>query len=89
MQAWFRKKRRNLGGFDLEDHLYEQIIWRRTQVIKRSPDCWSSGHCIECGCEILGKTMEDRMCEWTCYPVMMDKEHWKSYKKLWDIKLFD
>ncbi len=91
IQAFFRKKRRNLGGFDLEDHIYEQIIWRRTQVLSKSPKCWVSGNCIQCGCEIIGKTMEDRGCHNSpyCYPDMMSKEEWKEYKIRNQIKLFE
>jgi hypothetical protein len=96
IQAFFRK-RRELGGFKLEDHIYEQIIWRRTEVMRESPECWSGGHCLCCGCEILGKTMEDRSCslseldppESPCYPAMMTKEVWKKYKIDNDIKLFE
>jgi hypothetical protein len=91
LQAFFRKARRNVGGFDLQPYMYEQIIWRRTQVIEKSPECWKSGSCIVCGCDILGKTMEDRQCssETPCYPEMMNKENWKKYKELYNIKLFN
>lgn len=101
IQAFFRKARRNVGGFDLQPHMYEQIIWRRTQVIEKSPKCWKSGKCVVCGCDILGKTMEDRACsiyedegallsgKLPCYPEMMDKYNWKRYKELNNIKLFN
>lgn len=87
-QAWFRKKRRSLGGFDLPDHMYEQIIWRRTQVMQKSPKCWIHGFCTSCGCEIIGKTMEDRGCK-SCYPEMYSKENWEAFKRINNIKLFD
>lgn len=91
IQSWMRKKRRKLGGFDLPDHMYEQIIWRRTQVISISPICWEIGYCKVCGCDILGKTMEDRACEAEspCYPAMMTEENWKKFKQLNNIKLFE
>lgn len=91
IQAFFRKRRRNVGGFDLPDEMYEQIIWRRTQVMQKSPECWKSGNCIHCGCEIIGKTMEDRKCssDTPCYPQMMDKVNWTKYKDIHNIKLFD
>ena len=94
LQAFFRQKRRNLGGFDLPAHQYEQIIWRRTQVIEKSPACWKLGSCQVCGCEIIGKTMEDRGCSAPevgreqCYPDMMTKEEWVTYKIKNNIKLF-
>lgn len=100
IQAWIRKKRRGIGGFDLPTHMYEQIIWRRTQVMSNSPMCWHSGNCKVCGCEILGKTMEDRACSITehpdllakrspCYPEMMDEKTWEVFKKEKHIKLFE
>lgn len=91
-QAWFRKKQRYLGGLDLEDHIYEQVIWRRTQVMSKSPECWRQGACIHCGCEIIGKTLEDRSCsnEYDpCYPHMMEKERWEEFKRISNIKLFE
>ena len=89
LQAFFRKKRRQMGGFDIPSYMYEQIIWRRIQVIILSEECWTSGHCTECGCEITGKTMEDRACDGGCYPVMMSKDVWDKYKKDNLIKIFE
>lgn len=88
-QAFFRKRMRNIGGLLLKDHIYEQIIWRRTQVMHKSPQCWRDGKCKVCGCDILGKTMEDRGCERSCYPFMRTEKTWKKYKELLEIKLFD
>lgn len=99
-QAFFRKQSKCLAGIEMDEHIYEQIIWRRTQVISNSPRCWYSGACKVCGCDILGKTMEDRACSISehpdllakrepCYPAMMKNEEWKQFKKLKNIKLFD
>lgn len=99
IQAFFRKKRRMIAGFELSAHIYEQIIWRRTRVQYSSPICWYSGNCRICGCEILGKTMEDRGCALSehpdlsekrepCYPPMMKKDEWELYKEKNNIKLF-
>lgn len=97
IQSYYRKYKA-IGGIPLDDHIYEQIIWRRTQVIAASPICWNSGSCEICGCDILGKTMEDRACSLSehpdlyripCYPAMMNQQEWKQYKKLKNIKLFD
>lgn len=93
IQAFFRKARRNMGGFDLPLYMFEQILWRRIQVIEKSPDCWKSGSCQWCGCEIQGMTMEDRGCKrddekGPCYPAMMSKENWDAYKRIHNIKLF-
>lgn len=99
IQGYFRMGR-ELAGIKLSSHIYEQIIWRRTQVMTLSPECWKEGHCKVCGCEILGKTMENRGCgiseseEWLsegyqpCYPEMMSKEEWENYKTNNNILLF-
>jgi hypothetical protein len=89
LQAWFRQKRRSIAGMELSDHMYEQIIYRRTQVMLNSPKCWRKGDCLLCGCELLGKTMEDRACEGGCYPEMMNAGDWATYKKLYNINLFN
>jgi hypothetical protein len=98
IQAWFRKKKLTISGIGLEQHIYEQIIWRRLKVKAKSPICWESGACRVCGCDILGKTMEDRACSLSespesnktpCYPAMMSKEKWEAYKTNYKIKLFE
>ena len=91
LQSSYRK---TIDGVALPRHIYEQIIWRRTQVMAKSPICWDSGECRVCGCDILGKTMEDRQCsavdigEPPCYPPIMGKDQWATYKILNHIKLF-
>jgi hypothetical protein len=68
--------------------------------MERSPLCWKRGTCQVCGCDILGKTMEDRACSISehpellerrepCYPEMMSKEDWEKYKSINNIKLFE
>lgn len=94
IQSWTR---RSIGGVTVPQYMYEQIIWRRIQIANKSPMCWQSGHCIVCGCEILGKTMEDRGCAKSedkslgvpCFPEMMNKEEWEEFKSLNKIKLYD
>lgn len=94
VQAWFRQSKQ-MAGFSLPDHIYEQIIWRRVQVALLSPECWRAGYCKVCGCDILGKTMEDRACsaeeigKAPCYPAMMTRKQWTKYKIDNDIKLFE
>lgn len=87
IQAFFRK----LQGRSLPAHLYEQAIWRRLQVIERSPECWAKGNCVHCGCEMVGKTLEDRGCveDPQCYPDIMTKKEWKTFKEANDIKIFN
>lgn len=99
IQAFFRKQKRIISGFELDEHIYEQIVWRRTQVMTKSPQCWHLGSCKVCGCEILGKTMEDRACAVSehsdilkkrdpCYPAMMTASEWSKYKISKNIKIF-
>lgn len=93
-QASWRKGKQ-LSGFELENHIYEQIIWRRTQVMQNSPICWQKNSCIVCGCDVEGMTMEDRACKrdddrkGPCYPEMMNKELWEAFKKEKNIRLFN
>ena len=78
------------GIFPKRAHIKEQIIWRRGQVAILSPECWKQGHCIQCGCEIIPKTIANMACENEpyCYPSMMNKKEWKQFKKDNKIKLF-
>lgn len=63
-------------------HIKEQIVWRRKMVTLLSPECMKQGHCIQCGCEIMGKTKADMGCENPpyCFPEMMNKKDWNDYK---------
>lgn len=64
-------------------HIKEQVLWRRECVKNKSPLCWVEGHCIQCGCEIMGKTKADMGCENPpyCFPEMMKKKDWEEFKK--------
>ena len=99
IQSFVRKKQLTIDGMGLPQHIFEQIIWRRVQVKAKSPMCWLSGECIICGCDILGKTMEDRACSVSehndlkkkrepCYPAMVNSKEWALYKLQLNIKLF-
>ena len=76
IQSWVR-------SIYTKKYIKEQIIWRREQVKIKSPECWKQGHCIQCGCEIIGKTTADMGCENEpyCFPEMMNKKDWQEYKK--------
>ena len=64
-------------------HIKEQIKWRAWMVQQKSPECWNSGHCVQCGCIIKEKIKSDMGCENPpyCYPEMMKKKEWEKYKK--------
>lgn len=63
-------------------YIKEQIAWRKSQVIEKSPECWKQGHCIQCGCEMEYKIKADMACENEpfCYPAMMKRKMWEDYK---------
>lgn len=84
IQSWLR----NL--LPIPKHIKEQIIWRRGEVILKSPKCWKEGACIQCGCEIVPKTTADMGCENEpfCYPEMMNRTTWAEFKKTNHIQLF-
>ena len=73
----------------IHNHIKEQTVWIRLEVIKKSPTCWIAGNCVQCGCFMPEKTMADMECEHGCYPVMMSKKQWKLYKKDNGIRIFD
>lgn len=75
IQSWVR-------SIYTKKHIREQIAWRRKQVQLFSPECWKQGHCIQCGCEILGKTKADMGCENPpyCFPEIMNKKEWADFK---------
>lgn len=75
IQSWVR-------SIYTKKHIKEQIKWRREMVQLLSPECWKQGHCIQCGCEIIGKTKADMGCENEpyCFPEMMNKKDWKDFK---------
>lgn len=76
IQSWVR-------SIYTRKHIKEQILWRRKQVELKSPECIKQGHCIQCGCEIMGKTKADMGCENPpfCFPEIMSKKDWEIYKK--------
>ena len=75
LQSWIR-------SIYTKKHSKEQSKWRREMVQLLSPKCWNQGHCIQCGCEIMGKTKADMGCENEpyCFPEMMNKKDWKDFK---------
>lgn len=82
-QSWVRSL------FPISKHVGQQIVWRRLQVIEKSPECWAKGECIQCGCYMIPKTKVDMECEHGCYPPIMSKKEWKKYKKDNKINLFE
>lgn len=85
LQSWYRSL------LPTPKHIREQIIWRRLQVIEKSPTCWIAGNCVQCGCFMMEKTTADMGCENEpyCYPEMMNKKKWKEFKKAKSIRIFE
>lgn len=100
VKAVIQSSMRTMDGISLPQHIYEQVIWRRIEVQRHSPICWVKGTCKVCGCDILGKTMEDRPCSIAehadllqkrnpCYPAMMEEKEWELFKDKNKIKYFN
>jgi hypothetical protein len=87
IQGYVNLFRKTLSNWVYDDWKREQIIWRRLQARR----CMANEECIYCGCEMIGKTMEDRGCsnpDRLCYPDMMDRKTWDKYKNRLKIKIF-
>lgn len=63
--------------FMMQDHIQEQIKFRLRVM---NPECLKSGSCIECGCTTPALQMANKSCDGFCYPPMLSKRVWKSFK---------
>lgn len=66
----------------LDDHIKEQVIFRKALVQLKKPECIAKGECIKCGCAIPDLFYADKSCDMFCYPKMMSKENWESFKTM-------
>jgi hypothetical protein len=82
IQGYWNLFRKRLSNWIFSDFKKEQVIYRRIQA----KECMELGECKVCGCEMIGKTMEDRACEGGCYPEMMNSSTWNIFKQ--DINIF-
>jgi hypothetical protein len=64
-------------------HITEQAEHRKSFVKK---ECMDRGACVICGCDVEGLLYLDDSCEGLCYPKMMSKKAWNTYKKINFIK---
>lgn len=62
----------------IRDHILEQIEARINTMDK---ECYNAGFCKHCGCMVTALQMSNKQCHGKEYPVMMNKEHWKRFKK--------
>jgi len=58
-------------------HIIEQYEWRLSVMNK---ECYSSGSCIECGCDTPALQMANKACKGGCYFEMYDKKKWEAFK---------
>lgn len=62
----------------LPEHIKEQIDFRINVMMDR--ECFDSGQCKVCGCSTTQLQMANKACDGHCYPVMVDKDTWESFK---------
>ena len=59
-------------------HIFEQIVYR---ISVMDPECYAEGYCKMCGCNTTALQMANKPCKKPCYPKMMSKKDWESFKK--------
>jgi hypothetical protein len=69
--------------FLIRKHIREQIQYR---LYMMDDQCKKSGHCIICGCATPGLQMADKACDKPCYPAMVNKADWFTFKYFNKIK---
>lgn len=62
----------------IRKHIYEQIVWR---ISVMDIECFENGTCKKCGCDTTALQMANKACGKPCYPKMMNKKVWLSFKK--------
>lgn len=66
----------------IPSHILHQIEVRINSMDKQ---CYSQGSCTMCGCKTTALQMSNKACDKPCYPEMMNKGAWKSFKKSGEI----
>lgn len=59
-------------------HILQQIEYRINSMDKK---CYNDGSCFMCGCRTTALQMANKSCDKPCYPTMMSKYKWDSWKK--------
>ena len=80
LSAHYRQALDELGF--LESHVKEQALFRLWLVKQRSPECYETNSCKECGCEVSSRVFENRACEGSCYGEILPKDSWEEFKKI-------
>lgn len=86
--GWYRwclyklQRTRYIKAFEdynfLPTHQQEQFQFR---IMTMDQECLESGACKICGCKTPQLQLADEPCDGNCYPEMMSKEDWKTYKQ--------
>lgn len=61
----------------LPEYIREQID---LHIDYMNPKCYWDGQCKECGCATTALQMCNKSCEGNCYPPIMTKGQWHSFK---------
>ena len=69
----------------IRKHILEQIEFRINSMDKF---CYNNGSCKLCGCKTTALQMANKACDKPCYPKMLSKKDWNSWKKIKDTKYF-
>lgn len=69
------------GSFLIRSYILEQIQWR---ISVMDIECFEQGSCKICGCDTTALQMANKACPKPCYPKMMNKKNWLSFKQQLD-----
>lgn len=64
-------------------YIIEQLWYRLSKV---NPDCLNNRMC-PCSCPLVSKQLADQPCEKNCYPLLMDKTTWATYKEIFNLDM--
>jgi len=67
----------NRWSFLIRRHILEQIYWR---IEVMDYVCYKEGSCIMCGCTTTALQMSNKACEKPCYPTMLSKDNWNTFR---------
>lgn len=59
-------------------HVLQQMVVRLNTI--EGSKCYEKGSCKHCGCKVPPLTFCNKACEGNCYPKMINKKDWLSFK---------
>lgn len=63
----------------IPSYIREQIDFRISVMNK---ECYNTGSCIKCGCKTTALQMASKPCEGDCYPPLLSKSRWDTFKRI-------